>query len=52
MIVTQPDNLKGSGLESVLATCIFAIIGVVSLQHGANFASKLARERVIRRLKQ
>lgn len=47
----NPDNLKGSGLESVLATSIFAIIGAVSLQHGAEAASKIARERVIRRIR-
>ncbi|KAG6355975.1 hypothetical protein INS49_015360 [Diaporthe citri] len=48
----NPDNLKGSGIETVLATSIFAIIGAVSLQHGAEAASKLAREKVIRRIKQ
>lgn len=48
----NPDNLKGSGMESVIATSIFAIIGAMSLQHGAEAASKLARERVIRRIKQ
>lgn len=52
LIISQPDNLKGSGLETVLATSIFAIIGAVSLQHGAEAASKLARDRVIRRIKQ
>lgn len=46
----QPENLRGSGLETVLATSIFAIVGAISLQHGAEAASRVAREKIIRRL--
>lgn len=46
----QPENLRGSGLETVLATSIFAIVGAISLQHGAEAASRVAREKIIRRV--
>ncbi|KUI70210.1 hypothetical protein VM1G_06321 [Cytospora mali] len=46
----NPDNLKGSGIETALATSIFAIVGAVALQNGGEVASKLAREKVLRRI--
>lgn len=46
----NPDNVKGSGIETVLATSIFAIVGAVALQNGGEVASRLAREKVLRRI--
>ncbi|KAJ9139387.1 Ribonuclease 3 [Pleurostoma richardsiae] len=45
-----PENLKGSGLETVLNTSLFAIIGAISLQHGAEVAGRVVRERILRRI--
>ncbi|PSR79522.1 ribonuclease-III-like-domain-containing protein, partial [Coniella lustricola] len=45
-----PENLKSSGIEVVLSTTIFAIVGAVSLQHGGEVASRIAREKVLGRL--
>ncbi|KAK7740922.1 hypothetical protein SLS53_004985 [Cytospora paraplurivora] len=46
----NPDNLKGSGLDTVLATSVFAIIGAVALQNGGDVASRVAREKVLRKI--
>ncbi|KAK3360454.1 ribonuclease-III-like-domain-containing protein [Lasiosphaeria hispida] len=45
-----PENLEGSGLTVVLNQTLYAIIGAISLQHGAEVAHKVARERFLRRL--
>ncbi|KAK0614486.1 ribonuclease-III-like-domain-containing protein [Immersiella caudata] len=44
-----PENLEGSGITVVLNTTIYAIIGAISLQHGAEVAARVARERVLKR---
>jgi dsRNA-specific ribonuclease len=46
----QPENLEGSGLTVVLNTTLFAIIGAISLQHGAEVAQQVVREKILRRL--
>lgn len=46
----QPENLDGSGLTVVLNTTLFAIIGAISLQHGAEVAGRVAREKILKRL--
>ncbi|KAF2207153.1 hypothetical protein CERZMDRAFT_51585 [Cercospora zeae-maydis SCOH1-5] len=43
----DPENLKLSGFDAVLAQTIFAIIGAVALQKGGEMAAKTARERVL-----
>ncbi|KAM0421543.1 hypothetical protein ACHAPT_010717 [Fusarium lateritium] len=43
-------KLKASGVEVVLNGAILAIIGAVTLQHGAVVASQLVRERILARL--
>jgi hypothetical protein len=45
---TQPENLAGSGLVVVLTQTLFAIAGAVSLQQGADVASKVVRDRILR----
>ncbi|KAL1839095.1 hypothetical protein VTJ49DRAFT_1863 [Mycothermus thermophilus] len=46
----MPENLEGSGLAVILNTSLFAIIGAISLQHGAEVAQKIVREKILRRL--
>ncbi|KAI8661225.1 RNase III domain-containing protein [Fusarium keratoplasticum] len=43
-------KLKASGLEVVLNGAIMAIIGAITLQHGAVVASQVVRERILARL--
>lgn len=45
-----PENLDGSGLTVVLNTTLFAIVGAISLQHGAEVAGRVAREKILKRL--
>ncbi|KAM7200386.1 ribonuclease 3 [Naviculisporaceae sp. PSN 640] len=46
----MPENLESSGLTVVLNTAIYAIIGAISLQHGAEVAHRAVREKILRRL--
>jgi len=46
----MPEHLEGSGLTAVLNTSLFAIIGAISLQHGAEVAQQVVREKILRRL--
>ena len=46
----MPDNLEGSGQTTVLTSTLFAIIGAVSLHHGAEVANRLVRERIVKAL--
>ncbi|KAK0741395.1 ribonuclease-III-like-domain-containing protein [Schizothecium vesticola] len=46
----KPENLEGSGQTVVLTTCLYAIIGAIGLQHGAEVAHKVARERILNRI--
>ncbi|KAK3324901.1 ribonuclease-III-like-domain-containing protein [Apodospora peruviana] len=45
-----PENLEGSGLTVVLNTAIFAIVGAISLQHGAEVAQRVVREKILKKL--
>lgn len=47
----QPNNLTDSGIDLVLCTTLFAIVGAVSLQHGGEVASRVAREKVLGRMR-
>jgi len=46
----QPSNLDASGIEAVLTTTLYAIIGAVALQKGGDVANRVARERVLKPL--
>jgi large subunit ribosomal protein L15 len=50
LLSVQPENLAGSGITVVLNTTLYAIIGAISLENGAEVASRVARERILRRL--
>ncbi|KAJ8071185.1 hypothetical protein OCU04_001524 [Sclerotinia nivalis] len=44
------DNLEKSGIDLVMATSLYAIIGAVALQKGGDVATRVARERVLKPL--
>lgn len=43
----QPKNLEKSGVNTVLAGAIMAIVGALTLQHGSVVAAKIVRERIL-----
>lgn len=43
----KADRLEGSGIESVLAQAVYAIVGALALQRGGEVAGRVARERVL-----
>lgn len=43
----QVDNLTGSGLDTVLAHTVYAIIGAVALQRGGQAANEAVRYRIL-----
>ncbi|KAK7959307.1 mitochondrial 54S ribosomal protein mL57 [Apiospora aurea] len=47
----KPESLKASGILPVMGGAIYAIIGAISLQHGGKVASKVVRERILRKIK-
>lgn len=44
----MPDNLEGSGMTTVMTSTLFAIVGAVSLHHGADVANRFVQERIIK----
>ncbi|KAL2262649.1 hypothetical protein VTK26DRAFT_574 [Humicola hyalothermophila] len=46
----MPENLDASGMTVVLNTALFAIVGAISLQHGAEVAHRVVRDKILRRL--
>ncbi|KAL0943234.1 mitochondrial 54S ribosomal protein mL57 [Colletotrichum truncatum] len=44
----KPENLAGSGQQVVLNSAVFAIVGAISLQHGAEVAGRVIRERILK----
>ncbi|KAK0742568.1 ribonuclease-III-like-domain-containing protein [Apiosordaria backusii] len=46
----MPENLELSGIVPVLNTSVLAIVGAISLQHGAEVAHRVVRERILKRL--
>ncbi|RDW95076.1 RNase III protein [Coleophoma crateriformis] len=46
----SPSNLKASGVDVVMATTLYAIIGAIALQKGGDAAARVARERVLKAL--
>ncbi|CAE7186777.1 hypothetical protein CFE70_006502 [Pyrenophora teres f. teres 0-1] len=43
----RADNLKGSGIETVLMTTLYAIVGAVALERGGEVANKLVQEKIL-----
>ncbi|KAL2882103.1 hypothetical protein SGCOL_002365 [Colletotrichum sp. CLE4] len=46
----KPENLSGSGQQIVLNSALFAIVGAITLQHGADVAGRVIRDRILRPL--
>ncbi|KAI1093879.1 ribonuclease-III-like-domain-containing protein [Rostrohypoxylon terebratum] len=46
----MPENIKGSGFDPIMAGAVYAIIGAVALQQGGKIASRVVRERILRKL--
>jgi len=44
------DDLEASGLEVVLATSMYAIVGAIALQKGGAVAARVTRERILKPL--
>lgn len=51
LTMKQTGKLKASGVEVVLTSAILAIIGAVTLQHGAAVASQIIRERILAKVR-
>lgn len=45
-----PENLAGSGMDTVSTTTLYAIVGAVSLQFGGAVAGQVVRERLLQKL--
>ncbi|KAF2023654.1 hypothetical protein EK21DRAFT_118565 [Setomelanomma holmii] len=41
------ENLKGSGIESVLMTSLYAIVGAVALERGGEVANKVVQDKIL-----
>ncbi|KAI1266444.1 RNase III domain-containing protein [Xylariaceae sp. FL1019] len=46
-----PENLPGSGLDAVLVGTMYSLIGAIALQHGGRVASRVVRERILKKLR-
>ncbi|KAI1284724.1 RNase III domain-containing protein [Xylaria sp. FL0933] len=46
-----PENPEGSGLNVVMAGAIYALIGAIALQNGGKVASRIVRERIMKKLR-
>lgn len=46
----MPDNLEGSGMTTVMTSTLLAIIGAVSLHHGADVANRVVQGRIVKHL--
>jgi large subunit ribosomal protein L15 len=46
----QVNDLQASGIEVVLSTTLYAIVGAVALQRGEPAAKEIARESILRPL--
>ncbi len=45
--IPQANNLQASGLESVLQTSLYAIVGAVALECGGEKANQVAQEKIL-----
>ncbi|KAI0884283.1 ribonuclease-III-like-domain-containing protein [Annulohypoxylon maeteangense] len=47
----MPENIKGSGFDPIMSAAVYALIGAVSLQQGGKMASRIVRERILKKLR-
>jgi len=43
----QADNLQSSGIEIVIMTSLYAIVGAVALERGGEAANKLVQDKIL-----
>lgn len=43
----RADNLQGSGIESVLMTSLYAIVGAIALERGGEVANKVVQDKIL-----
>lgn len=43
----QADNLQSSGMETVIMTSLYAIVGAVALERGGEVANKLVQDKIL-----
>jgi len=43
----KTDNLHGSGVEAVLTTSLYAVVGAVALEKGGDVADRVVREKIL-----
>lgn len=48
--VKQVNNLDASGIDVVLTTTLYAIIGAIALQKGGDVAAAVANEKILKPL--
>ncbi|KAI1411945.1 ribonuclease-III-like-domain-containing protein [Hypoxylon sp. FL1857] len=47
----MPENIKGSGFDPIMSGAVYALVGAVALQQGGKIASRIVRERIMKRLR-
>ncbi|KAI1101943.1 ribonuclease-III-like-domain-containing protein [Jackrogersella minutella] len=47
----MPENIKGSGFDPIMSGAVYALVGAVALQHGGKVASRIVRERIMKRIR-
>lgn len=47
LINVQADNLQGSGVETVLMTSLYAVVGAVALERGGEVANKVVQDKIL-----
>ncbi|KAF1998189.1 hypothetical protein P154DRAFT_524285 [Amniculicola lignicola CBS 123094] len=43
----RADNLQGSGIDAVLSTSLYAIVGAIALERGGEAANKVTRDKIL-----
>ncbi|KAI0490460.1 RNase III domain-containing protein [Xylaria cf. heliscus] len=46
----MPDNIEGSGFNTVMSGAIYSLVGAIALQNGGKAASRVVNSRIIKKL--
>ncbi|KAI3321830.1 RNase III domain-containing protein [Xylariaceae sp. AK1471] len=47
----MPENPVGSGINTVMAGAVYALVGAIALQHGGKVANRIVHERIMKKLR-
>ncbi|KAI1505714.1 RNase III domain-containing protein [Biscogniauxia marginata] len=47
----MPENIMGSGFSPIMSGAVYAIVGAVALQQGGKVASRVVRERILKKIR-